>query len=220
MPNFMKLKKLLFQVIYKTYIWSSQGNIEFGLAERVVEYPFVIKNLMEDLPPGRRVLIIGCHGDYLTTILSAMGYKVWGLDIKFVPLKYPNFNFVQGDIRHTSFSDGFFDAVVAVSTIEHVGVFAGEVDGDVKAINEIVRVSVKGGILLMTVPYGREKAADRFQRVYDEEGVRDLLGGLTIKEFKVFEKNSDGYWVKTSTPHLRNDGSRAPAVALLKVRLP
>lgn len=220
MFNIMKLKKLLFQVIYKTYIWSSQGNIEFGLAERVVEYPFVIKNLMKDLPLGRRVLIVGCHGDYLTTILSVMGYKVWGLDVKFVPLKYPNFHFIQGDIRHTSFPDGFFDAVVAVSTIEHVGVFAGEIDGDGEAINEIVRVSVKGGILLMTVPYGKEMAVDRFQRVYDEEGARNLLKGLAIKEFMVFKKDSDGYWVKTSTPHLRDDDFRSFAAALLKVRLP
>jgi len=218
--SFKTLRKLLFQIIYKIYLWSSRGNTEFGILERIVEYPFVIRNLMEDLPPPRRVLVVGCAGDPLTTILCALGYKTWGLDIKFVPIKYPSFEFVQGDIRRTTFPDGFFDAIVAVSTIEHVGIFDGDRHGDVNAIKEMARVSVKGGIMLLTVPYGKEGTVDGFQRAYDEGAVKNLLRELTIEKFEVFEQDSEGYWAEAPTACCRSNRDCVRAAALLKVKLP
>lgn len=217
MASIMRLKKLIFQIIYRLYIWSSRGNTEFGLLERIVEYPFVIKKLVEDLPPGRRVMVVGCAGDPLTTILCALGYKTWGLDIKFVPLKYPNFQFLQGDIRQTNIPDGFFDAIVAVSIIEHVGILDGDRRGDVRAIKEMTRILIKGGVMLLTIPYGKEGTVNSFQRVYDEGAIKNLLRGLTIKKFELFEQDHEGYWVEASTVHSRSDRDRTVAVAMLKV---
>ncbi len=212
------LKKLLFRIIYRTYIWSSKGNTEFGLSERIVEYPFVVRNLLEDLPTGKKVLVVGCAGDLMTTILCALGYKTWGMDIKFVPIKYPNFHFTQGDIRQTNFQDGFFDAIIAVSTIEHVGILGGDMHGDLKAIKEMTRILVKGGLMLITVPYGVKPATDRFQRVYDEKEIRNLLTDLAVVKFDVFEQDDEGYWIEASTVSSLSGRGRTPAVALLKVK--
>ncbi len=61
----------------------------------------------------------------LSTILPALGYEIAGLDIKFLPTSGPQFQFVQEDIRRTTFPDEHFDAIVAVSTIERVARLSG-----------------------------------------------------------------------------------------------
>jgi hypothetical protein len=58
--------------------------------------------------------------------------------VKHVAIKYPNFYFVKRNIRKTDLPNGYFDAVVAVSTIEHIGVLENDQEGDKKAINEII----------------------------------------------------------------------------------
>src|SRR3990170_2289225 len=98
------VKRFLFRAIYKIYLWSSECSGESYLGSRLVEYPFVIENLSK-LAQGSKVLLVGCAGDSLTTILCALGYETCGLDKKFVPLKYLGFKFVQGDIRRTTFPD-------------------------------------------------------------------------------------------------------------------
>jgi len=220
LPMYTTLKKLLFQIIYRTYLWSSKGNTEFGLSERIVEYPFVVRNLQEDLPSGKKILVVGCAGDVITTILCALNYKTWGLDIKFVPLKYPNFQFLQGDIRHTNFQDGFFDAIVAVSTIEHVGIIDGDRHGDLKAIKEMIRILAKGGVMLITVPYSKEKTVDSFQRVYDDREIKNLLKGFSIeKKFEFYKQDNKGYWMQTSPKNSHSGSDLDSVVALLKLKL-
>ena len=133
-------------------------------------------------------------------------------------LKYPNFQFAQGDIRHTDFEDGFFDAIVAISTIEHVGILDGDRQGDVKAIKEMTRILAKEGVMLITIPYGKEQTIDNFQKVYDEKAVNDLFADMIIEKFEVFEQDREGFWVKESNAISHLNLKRTTAVALMKVK--
>ncbi len=88
---------------------------------RVFEYSFVIGRLSQ-LPIGK-VLDVGCssRSNVLAPALASLGWKVYGIDTRQFNLTYPGFQFVQGDVTKMDFPEGFFDAVYAVSTLEHMG---------------------------------------------------------------------------------------------------
>jgi SAM-dependent methyltransferase len=107
-----------------------------------------------------------------------------------------------GDLRRLPFRDGAFARVVCISTLEHVAMdttrFGAPLragGGASEAVAELVRVMAPGGVLLITVPYGR--AADHgWFRVFDRPGLDALLqpaapAAMTLRFFYY-----DGGWAE------------------------
>jgi len=165
--------------------------------ERIVEHPWVFANL--GIREGR-VLDVGCCWSSLSIELACLGYEVWGIDISLYGLKHPNFKFVREDICETSLPKEYFDRVLAVSTIEHLGLgHFGDPKGtsrDKMAMDRIHILLKPGGKLLLTVPFGRSKELSWF-RVYDSESLHKLVCAFEVesKEFYVLKK--DG-WTRTT----------------------
>ncbi len=199
---------------------------EFIINERIVEYPFVHRNL--NLRPGSRVLDVGSGASKLPVELVSLGYQVFTIDLPEYPypVNHPNFHSVQGDIRKTPLPDNFFDAVTAVSCIEHIGL-EGEDDfgGDKKATNEIRRLLKAGGSAIITVPFGKRLIHRRKDiarhRVYDLEQLQELLSELEIEkmEWAIVKNNS---WFPASLEEVKDidhsdvmDWHSSKAVALI-----
>jgi SAM-dependent methyltransferase len=173
--------------------------------ERIIEYAFVIQKL-HTIPVGK-VLDVGCTArfNYLPVALTSLGWEVWGLDLREFKFKHPNFHLVLGDIRKTNFPDNFFDAVYAVSTLEHIGlsgrygVTKNDPDGDTRALEEIARILRPGGMLLCTVPYAREaRVLKSLQRIYDQPALARLFSNWTKKDQAWYCREDDGYWTPLS----------------------
>jgi SAM-dependent methyltransferase len=169
------------QTLFFNYPVHVSGN-KCSVNERIVEDAFVLHNVPRW---AKRVLDIGCAESYLSIHLASLGFSVYGIDTRDYNLSHQNFHFIRDDIACTPFPDKFFDAVVAVSTLEHVGL--GHYrdpkypEGDSKAIREIHRVLKKKGRLIMSVPFAG-KATTTWQRIYDAESLSRLLRGLKILE--------------------------------------
>lgn len=188
-------RRLVFKVIYTIYLWSLDPTELSYQGSRYVEYPFVIENL--SLPENSKVLLVGCADDPLSTILPTLGYKVYGLDLKPVYIKYPNFKFVRGDIRKTRFPSNHFDAVVAVSAIEHVGVIDSDYEGDKKALKEIMRILKPNGIILVTIPVVAKPLMTEYSRFYDITLLNALFSGFNVLKKSIFMRDEQGYWIKS-----------------------
>jgi SAM-dependent methyltransferase len=188
--------------------------------ERMVEVPFVLRSLEES---DERILDVGCSQSILPLELAHLGFRVWGIDQRSYPVRHPNFAFVRCDVCQLSFPASFFDTVICLSTLEHVGLgFYGDTRherGDLAAIRELSRVLKPGGKLILTTPYGRR--GEGWQRVYDSAGIAELLAGLRIEKARYCVQAGD-VWQETDERSLREIDStdETRAVILIVARKP
>lgn len=114
-------------------------------AEHLVRY-----QLAAELARSRRVLDAACGEGYGTNLLAAAALSATGVDldeptITHAKARYPDAEFVLGDVLHLPFGEGVFDLVVSFETIEHVG------DPE-RALDEMRRVLADDGLLLISTP--------------------------------------------------------------------
>lgn len=148
------------------------------------------------------------------------------MDILEFRFRYPNFNFVLGDIRNTSFPTNFFDCVYEVSVLEHIGlsgrygVTEDDPEGDMKAVREITRILRPGGTLLITEAFGREeKRIKPFGRIYDKDRLRKLFSSYRVLDEVYWARGDDGYWQSVPEQIAAHVGSRRyyDAIVLLEL---
>ncbi len=150
-----------------------------GLDERCVEYPWVFARLKDS---DRRILDAGSslnHYDLLNLPLwQGRQLHITTLADEGRPSAVVKPVYVYEDLRSMSYPNEFFDAVVCISTLEHVGMdntllYTGDVrkkehkgEAYLEALDEMKRVLKKGGILYLTMPYGQCRDFGWFQ-VFD-----------------------------------------------------
>jgi ubiquinone/menaquinone biosynthesis C-methylase UbiE len=79
---------------------------------------------LSSLGSGAHVVDLGCGSGAFTHLLRRAGYQVAGLDIsgKLVEIgrrKYPDIEFLQGDIERLPFADASFDGVMLSGVVHH-----------------------------------------------------------------------------------------------------
>lgn len=180
------LKSTFFKKLAMKFFWfvyMLAGLFLFPLFRmRLLEYSWVCKNLGSR---HMRILDVGCSGSLLPLYVASDGHHVYGIDLRdcFVS-QFLGFNSAKGDMRRTPFRDGFFDRIIAVSSIEHVGS-----GWDRSFIPEMYRVLKDDGRVILTFPYGKESGQVGGSRVYDDDKIGSMLGG----EFKM---EKDGYMIR------------------------
>jgi len=169
-------------------------------SDRYIEYPWMIENL--DMKSGRLLDVGSTICDKLYDLLPK-AVKIYGINTNYQPVKNKDIEFTIGDIRQTNYQDNYFDCVICISTLEHIGVkgrYNSDNDsiGDLRAMKEIRRILKPNGVLLVTIPYGIKDVLP-FNRLYNKERVNKLFEGFEIvsQEFRKFDKNL-GVWLKVS----------------------
>lgn len=137
---------------YWTAVWEREGGPQ-GQLDRIPrrdEYR-AMAPYMAQLPKGARVLDGGCGlGDW-TLYFARQGFSVAGLDlsrqtVEQLQARFPEAEFVDGDIRRTSFPDASFDAYFSWGVFEHFE------SGLQDCVREAFRVVKPGGLLFVSVP--------------------------------------------------------------------
>jgi 2-polyprenyl-3-methyl-5-hydroxy-6-metoxy-1,4-benzoquinol methylase len=149
--------------------------------ERIGEIPYVLSKL-GSLPPGSRVLDVGCCESIVSLSLASLGCDVTALDPRPYPFAHPNLTVITDPIENFR-DDRGFDAVVLLSTIEHLGVGSyGLNEGDrldLRAMAHIRSLLRPDGRLVLTTPFG-VRAVNELERTYDVAGIDELVDGFQI----------------------------------------
>jgi ubiquinone/menaquinone biosynthesis C-methylase UbiE len=77
------------------------------------------------LPPGSRVVDLGCGSGVFTNVLQRRGYRCAGIDIspKLITIaqtKFPDIEFAEGDVEHLAFQEDSFDGVLLSGLVHHL----------------------------------------------------------------------------------------------------
>jgi SAM-dependent methyltransferase len=154
-----------------------------GIDERTVEYPWAFARLPIG---GGRVLDAGGTLNYAFLVAHPLIRAKTLHILTLVPEGHcqciHGASHIYADLRSVPMSSGYYDVVVCVSTLEHIGMdntlFHGEVenapDDYVAAVREMRRLLRPGGILLLTVPFGTYKNFGSFQ-LFDQRLIRNVV---------------------------------------------
>ena len=172
---------------------------EHSVSERIVEDPFVLQNI--NLKKGAKILDFGCYGSIVPLQLANLGYKIFGVDYYSYPYQHPNFRFFQIDFLDNKFESEYFDAIYAISSLEHVGIgyYPVEKEGitDQRVANEFYRILNPGGKVLVTVPIGKRKTF-RTLRVYDGAEIKSLFKKFGFIKEEYYARKSLTIWKSVS----------------------
>lgn len=175
-----------------------------------------------DFRPHARILEIGCaEGDWQTPMLAARpDLLITGIDWR--ECSRPG-EVIRGNVLTYNWPKETFDAIVCVSSIEHVGLGHYEqdpldVDGDTHALERAMRWLKPGGWVYADVPYGTEyKVVGTSHRVYDDSAIasRLIVPGLTERARWFSTWRDDDHRLHTAPQPDPPDWSRFWYVALV-----
>ena len=205
------ITKLLLNEDYK-YLFSDKAKLPtgfgLGLDERCIEYPWLFSNMSSN---AYNYLDAGSALNH-EFILNHVYWKKRKLTIlTLAPEKNcfwsKNVSYDYGDLTNTPYKDNWYDEIICLSTLEHVGmdnsVYTKEIptrDDKLykKALLEIKRILKPGGRLLLTVPFGAYVNYGFFQQ-FDEQLLNEACTVFSPKhEKRQFYQYFDNGWQQVS----------------------
>ena len=110
----------------------------------------------------------------------------------------------KADLTNLFFETDSIESLSCMHTIEHIGLGRYgdpiEPDGDIKAINELKRVTAKGGSLYFVTPVGKPRIQFNAHRVYSFEMISSYFTGFELLDFSLVK--DDGIYVSPAEPSL------------------
>ncbi|MBC5804738.1 MAG: class I SAM-dependent methyltransferase [Candidatus Eremiobacteraeota bacterium] len=165
-------------------------------SERIIEKAWVLRHL-SGLKAGCTILDVGCAESLLSLELASNGFLVTGMDVRPYPLRHPNLRFIQGDVMTVPLERESFDGAILLSTIEHIGLgWYGDEVGDHQAavMTRIHHLLKPGGLLLVTVPFGRP-AVTPLHRIFDSSTLSRLLSQFRLDNLEYGIKVDEKTWL-------------------------
>lgn len=215
-----------------------------GMDERIVEYPWVLSHLPPHASP---VLDAGSTLNYPWVAdhpdMDGRDVIVYTLGPEGV-LGRRSYSYLYGDLRATLLRDDSMQAIVCLSTLEHIGMDNRAYTGDVAdadhdrhayrdALRELRRLLRPGAPLLLTVPFGQRQDVGWLQQ-FDADGIDDIIhtfDGQLVAEHYFRHRTGTG-WQRASradcadarfvyrTRGGRSLETRATGLACLELRKP
>src|SRR5438477_9514263 len=179
-----------------------------GQTERAIEIPWALSRYNG----GRRVLEVGCsfaseNPEYIRGLIALNIPELHGIDISSV--EAPHFIKKTADIRKSGYETGFFDFILCISTLEHVGkdntkYYAPvaelppdahpSFEPDTLALMEMYRILKPDGKLIVTVPFGKFADYGWFTQ-YDSRAISTLFESIPSASISAeyFKYTKDGW---------------------------
>lgn len=181
--------------IYQWMVLPPPPNLE---GDRHVEFSWIASHL----PIGAgRALDFGCGNSYLALMAAMRGFDVTAIDL--TPVKWafthPGLRFIQTDVFDLDCPPSSLNLIINCSAVEHVGLgrYGDQVGvkGDLEAMKLMRSLLKPTGVMLLTVPVGKDAVFAPMHRVYGPERLPRLLEGFRVKDEKYWVKDYENRWV-------------------------
>ncbi len=163
------------------------------VGDRHYEYAYAVSAIMDFGLVGQQLLDIGSSGSFLPGIMAALGCRVTCYDVRDWPMMWPNLRTVKGDLLAAGqelLPCESIDCISCISTIEHLGLGrygdSVDVDGDLVGMNRLVEVLKPGGLIILTLPFGRAEIAYPAHRIYDRARFDRLIAGMEVVDQRFY----------------------------------
>ena len=160
--------------------------IETGFDNHYIYHPAWAARILAQTKPDLHIDISSTL--HFCSIVSAF-IPVKFYDYRPAPLKLSGLTSEKGDLMGLPFESGTVASISCMHTIEHIGLGRyGDLldyDGDIKAINELIRVTQPGGDILFVTPVGRSVLLFNAHRIYSYEQIVSYFAGCTLKDFSL-----------------------------------
>ena len=163
---------------------------EHPKTQREFEFEFVASHLYKEKPLS--ILDIGSYRDFILGLLAH--YNVTTVDVRKRRTMLDNETVVNCDAKSLIFPDNSFDTVMTIEAVPHFGLgrYGDELDldADIKAFHEMIRVLKRDGIIIFTtaITGGKPSIAWNARRNYSYEMIRGFCEGLDMVEEKFFDR--------------------------------
>ena len=186
------------------------GYHDAGLDERVVELPWALHRLRERWIRGTPILDAGSALNHPPILAHCRHEQLRPISV--VTLHYEGHADVSDDVRYEfsdlrrlPYRDEWFSSVVCLSTLEHVGMdnrmygdtasASADATPEVKQVlRELRRVTQPGGVLLLSVPFGRRDDRGWF-RILDADDLEPFMEapGWQVDRSRIFRATQEGW---------------------------
>lgn len=176
------------------------------LDERVVEYPWILSRIPS---PSNRILDAGSALNFEHLLghasLAQKDVSVFTLEPEPNCFWNKRISYVYGDLRAMPWRDNWFDVVLCISTLEHVGMDNGIYSAEqlyrenksadyLVAVRELKRVVKEGGRVFISVPFGRYTNFGWYQQ-FDAERIRGVIDAFEPRSHReTYFRYHDGGW--------------------------
>jgi SAM-dependent methyltransferase len=131
---------------------------------------------------GSSVHMIGVLSAWIPTIF---------VDCRPLTARVRGLTTIAGDLMALPFGDGTIDSVSCLHVIEHIGLGRYrdnlDINGSLKAAQEILRVIRSGGQLLLSTPIGIERVHFNAHRVFAPSTVISMFHGMELIDFSMVD---------------------------------
>jgi SAM-dependent methyltransferase len=173
--------------------------------DRDIEWTWISANMPSG--PGR-ALDFGTGDSTLAFEAALRGFRVTSIDLtaKAHFFTHPGVQYLQTDLLDMRLAKDSLDLVINCSTVEHVGlsgcygVSEGRPDGDLEAMQILLKAMKRGGEMLLTIPVGKDQVFDPLCRVYGKERLPRLIAGFSILKEEYWRKAGSNLWTPCTRP--------------------
>jgi hypothetical protein len=124
-------------------------------------------------------------------------------DYRPVKLNLNNLKTVHCDLNNLNFKDNSIKSLSCMHTIEHIGLgrYGDPIDpnSDIKAINELKRVTARNGNLLIVVPIGKPKICFNAHRIYSYDQIISFFNGFRLQNFSLVTDGPNIHFVNNAS---------------------
>ena len=180
--------------LYERFLLS--GNNDLG--SRAVQYSFVAANIPEG--PGK-ALDFGCGVSWMGLLAARKGYTTLALDQREIEpfYRHSNLSYARQDVLQESvWSEESYDLILNISVVEHAGLVRYgnskiDRDADLKIMQYLQEILSQDGIMLLTVPVGKDALFPGNYKTYGPSRLPMLL--------EDWEVELEEYWAKRDWTH-------------------